>query len=121
MTTRDKVRIATGAVYFVAGLPKFVAFDWERDAFVDFGLPFPEVLVILAGVIEIGGGIALLTQRWLWPSYALLSATMAVAIVSSGVLNGDVIPSLTVAPALLAATVYLAVTQAGGRRAPARA
>ena len=42
---------------------------------------------------------------------ALLGATMAVAVYSSGILEGDVIPSLTLAPLLLAACVYLLVTR----------
>ena len=91
----------------IAGLPKFVAFGWELDAFERFGLPFAEAWVIAAGVIEIGGGILLLLDRLVVPSALVLGATMAVAIGVSGIKEGDVIPSLTVAPLLLAACVYL--------------
>jgi hypothetical protein len=41
------------------------------------------------------------------PTAALLAVTMIVAIVSSGIGHGDVIPSLTLAPALLVMMVYL--------------
>ncbi len=110
MTRRDEwVAIVTGVIFVVAGLPKFVAFDWERDAFVSFGLPFPEALVILAGVVEIGGGLLLVARRLLAAAALVLAVTMAVAFVSSGLGHGDVIPSLTLAPALLAASVYLLV------------
>lgn len=71
--------------------------------------------MLLAGVLELAGGIALITRRAVLPACALLGATMVVAIVASGVLQGDVIPSLTVAPALLAALVVLL---ARARRAP---
>lgn len=101
------VRILTGIAFLIAGLPKFVLFDWERDAFVRFGLPAPEVWVIAAGVIEIGGGLLLLADRHVRLAALLLGVTMAVAIAVSGVKEGDVIPSLTVAPLLLAACVYL--------------
>ena len=42
----------------------------------------------------------------------VLAVTMVVAIVSSGIGAGDVIPSLTLAPALLVAMVYLLVRTA---------
>jgi hypothetical protein len=41
------------------------------------------------------------------PVAALLSVTMVVAIGSSGIGHGDVIPSLTLAPLLLSAMLYL--------------
>ena len=59
--------------------------------------------------VELGGGLALVAGRWVTGAALLLAATMAVAFVSSGVLQGDVIPSLTLAPALLVACLYLLV------------
>ena len=105
--TPRRVAVVTGAVFVVAALPKFAAFGWERDNFERFGLPAPAVWVIAAGVIELVGGLALLRGRYVVPASLLLAATMAVAIVASGVLQGDVIPSLTVAPALLVALCWL--------------
>lgn len=102
-----RVAIVTGAAFVVAALPKFLAFGWERDNFERFGLPAPAVWVLAAGVIELGGGLALLRGRAVVPAALLLAVTMAVAIVASGILQGDVVPSLTVAPALLAALVFL--------------
>lgn len=104
------VRTVTGIAFVIAGLPKFVAFGWELDAFERFGLPAAEVWVVAAGVIEIGGGIALLANRFVVAAALALAITMAVAIAVSGVKEGDVIPSLTVAPLLLAACGYLIVT-----------
>ena len=46
-------------------------------------------------------------RRWVVPTALALSATMIVAIISSGIGHGDVIPSLTLAPALLLAMLYL--------------
>ncbi len=101
------IRILTGVAFVIGGLPKFVAYGWELDAFERFGLPAAPVWVIAAGVIEIAGGILLLRDRWVAPTAALLAVTMAVAIGVSGIKEGDVIPSLTVAPLLLAACLYL--------------
>ena len=105
----DPLAIITGVVFVIAGLPKFVAFAWEVANFTRFGLPVPEAWVIAAGVIEIGGGALLVARRWVRFSCLVLAVTMAVAIVVSGLGRGDVIPSLTLAPVLLIACVYLAV------------
>lgn len=103
-----RVAVVTGAVFVVASLPKFLFFGFELDQFERFGLPFSEALVVLAGLVELVGGVALLLRRFVLPAALVLGTTMCVAIVSSGVLQGDVVPSLTVAPALLTAVVFLA-------------
>ena len=102
-----RVSVVAGIVFVIASLPKFFAFGWELDAFRRFGLPAPEAWVIAAGAIELVGGALLIAGRWVRPAALVLAATMAVAIVASGVLQGDVIPSLTLAPALLLACLYL--------------
>jgi uncharacterized membrane protein YphA (DoxX/SURF4 family) len=105
--TLVRVAVMSGAVFFFAGLVKFVFHHWELHAFRDFGLPYPAELEIFAGVLETIGGVLLIWRRWVVPVALLLSATMVVAIVSSGIDQGDVIPSLTLAPALLLAMLYL--------------
>ncbi|MBA2349565.1 MAG: DoxX family membrane protein [Solirubrobacterales bacterium] len=104
-----RTAIVVGAVFIVASLPKFLLFGFELEQFERFGLPFPAALVLLVGVIELAGGLALLLRRAVAPALAVLIPTMLAAIVSSGILEGDVVPSLTVAPALLAGMGYLAV------------
>jgi uncharacterized membrane protein YphA (DoxX/SURF4 family) len=103
------VAVVAGAAFVVASIPKFAFFGFELDQFERFGLPYPEAMVLLAGAIELAGGVALLRRRLVLPAAAVLAATMVVAIVSSGILQGDVVPSLTIAPLLLSATGYLLV------------
>jgi uncharacterized membrane protein YphA (DoxX/SURF4 family) len=105
--TATKVAIMAGVIFVFAGLVKFVFHHWELHAFRSFGLPFPSVLEIFAGVVETVGGVLLALRRCVAPVAAVLSVTMLVAIGSSGIGNGDVIPSLTLAPVLLIAMVYL--------------
>jgi putative oxidoreductase len=102
-----RVAVITGVIFIVAGLVKFVFHHWELHAFRSFGLPWPSALEILAGVLETVGGVLLVARRFIVPVAALLAVTMIVAIASSGIGHGDVIPSLTLAPALLVATLYL--------------
>ena len=105
--TATKVAIMAGVIFFFAGLVKFVFHHWELHAFRSFRLPFPSVLEIFAGVVETVGGVLLALRRYVAPVAAVLSVTMLVAIASSGIGNGDVIPSLTLAPVLLIAMLYL--------------
>ncbi len=102
-----RVAVVTGVIFIFAGLVKFVFHAWELKAFRAFGLPWPEALEIFAGVLEVGGGALLIVRALVVPVSALLACTMVVAIGASGVGHGDVIPSLTLAPALLAALVWL--------------
>jgi uncharacterized membrane protein YphA (DoxX/SURF4 family) len=105
--TGVRVAVAAGIIFIFAGLVKFVFHHWELHAFRSFGLPWPSALEIFAGALEIIGGVLLALRRCVAPVAALLSVTMIVAIGSSGVGHGDVIPSLTLAPALLIAMLYL--------------
>ena len=102
-----RVALITGVIFVFAGLVKFVFHHWELHAFRSFGLPWPSALEIFAGLLETAGGVLLVARRFVVPVAALLAVTMIIAIASSGIGHGDVIPSLTLAPALLLATLYL--------------
>jgi uncharacterized membrane protein YphA (DoxX/SURF4 family) len=102
-----RVAILTGVIFVPAGLVKFVFHHWELHAFEEFGLPWPFALELLAGVLETVGGVLLIARRHVLPISVLLCATMLVAIGASGIGHGDVIPSLTLAPALLLALLFL--------------
>jgi uncharacterized membrane protein YphA (DoxX/SURF4 family) len=103
----SRAAVVTGVIFVFAGLVKFVFHHWELRAFQAFGLPWPSTLEILAGVLETAGGLALAFRVLIVPVSLLLAATMIVAIAASGIGHGDVIPSLTLAPALLIALVFL--------------
>ncbi len=105
--TAAKVAVVSGAIFIVAGLVKFAFHHWELHAFREFGLPWPSALEILAGVLETAGGVLLVLRAFVVPVALLLAATMIVAIAASGIGHGDVIPSLTLAPALLLAMCFL--------------
>ena len=105
--TAGRVAVITGVIFVFAGLVKFVFHAWELKAFRAFGLPWPSALEIFAGVLEVGGGALLIARSLVVPVAALLAITMGVAIGASGIGHGDVIPSLTLAPVLLAALLWL--------------
>lgn len=104
-----RVALVVGVVFVIAAAPKFAAYGWEVDNFRRFGLPLPGPAVLLTGVLELAGGGLLAAGRLVVPVCVVLSGVMAVAIATSGIGAGDVVPSLTVAPALLAAMAWLLV------------
>jgi uncharacterized membrane protein YphA (DoxX/SURF4 family) len=112
MKSSTAVRLAAGLVFVVAGVAKFAFNGGEVDAFESFHLPLPELFVAAVGVAEILGGIAFLADRLVRPAALLLAAIMVGAIAVSGIGHGDVIPSLTLAPLLLAASVFLSLRPA---------
>jgi uncharacterized membrane protein YphA (DoxX/SURF4 family) len=69
--TATKVAIMAGVIFFFAGLVKFVFHHWELHAFRSFGLPFPSVLEIFAGVVETVGGVLLALRRYVAPVAAV--------------------------------------------------
>lgn len=101
------VRWAAGAVFVVFGIGKFVAHPDEVASFERYGLPFPDAFVYLVGVLEIGGGLLLIAGLAVRLVALALAGNMAGAIVVSGIGEGEVLPSLTLAPLLLAAMLYL--------------
>ena len=103
------VAIVTGLIFIVAGLVEFVFHGWELHAFRGFGLPSPGAFEILAGVLETVGGAFLALRVLIAPVALILALTMVVAIGASGIADGDVIPSLTLAPAVFLAIVFLLV------------
>jgi uncharacterized membrane protein YphA (DoxX/SURF4 family) len=104
------VAVVAGVIFIFAGLVKFVFHSWELQAFRSFGLPWPPELEILAGVLEVVCGVFLVSRLFIVPVALVMGATMAVAIGASGIGHGDVIPSLTLAPALLAAMAFLLIS-----------
>lgn len=102
-----RVRWLSGAIFVVFGIGKFSQHGHEVDSFATYGLPSPDAFVYLIGVLEIAGG-ALLIAGLLTRLVALaLASNMIGAIVVSGLGEGEVLPSLTLAPALLAAMIFL--------------
>jgi uncharacterized membrane protein YphA (DoxX/SURF4 family) len=102
-----RVALVVGLVFVVASTPKFAAYGWEVDNFRRFGLPWPGPSVLLVGAAELVGGALLARGRGVLPVCVALTGVMLVAIASSGIGAGDVVPSLTVAPALVAAMLWI--------------
>jgi putative oxidoreductase len=108
--SRDRVllllRLLSGDVFVVFGIGKFVNHGSELASFKTYGLPAPEAFVVVIGLIELVGGLLLMTGVLTRRAALVLAGDMIGAIVVSGLAKGEVI-SLTLAPAELVAMLVL--------------
>ena len=104
--TTAAVRIFTGLVFFLFGLPKFLLHEFELAEFVSYGFPASSLVVYLVGLLEIVGGLLLMLGLLTRLAALGLATTMIGAIATAGVQVGGWF-HLGVAPALLVAMLYL--------------
>jgi putative oxidoreductase len=100
------LRVLSGGVFVAFGAGKFVNHGSELASFKTYGLPAPEVFVIVIGVIELVGGVLLIAGILTRPAALVLAGDMVGAIIVSGIAKGELI-SLTLAPAELVAMLVL--------------
>jgi uncharacterized membrane protein YphA (DoxX/SURF4 family) len=104
------VRWSAAIVFVVFGAGKFVNHASELASFRHYALPAPEVFVYVIGMLELVGGLLLGSGRLVKLAALALAGDMVGAIVVSGIGRGEAI-SLTLAPALLVAMVFLIWTE----------
>ena len=108
--SRDRLllvlRLLSGGVFVVFGIGKFVNHASELASFKTYGLPAPEAFVVMIGLIELVGGLLVMTGILTRLAALVLAADMIGAILVSGIAKGELI-SLTIAPAELVAMVVL--------------
>lgn len=99
-------RLGAGAVFVAFGAGKFASHAAEADSFERYGLPHPDTFVYAIGALELVGGALLIVGLATRLAALGLAGDMVGAIIVSGILRGEAI-SLTLAPAQLAAMLYL--------------
>ena len=100
------LRLASGGVFVAFGLGKFVNHASELASFKAYGLPAPELFVLVIGVVEVVGGVLLIAGVYTSLAALVLAGDMVGAIIVSGVAKGEIV-SLTLAPAELAAMLIV--------------
>lgn len=106
------LRFAAVGVFVVFGASKFVNHASELASFKAYGLATPEAFVVVAGVIELVGGVLLIVGLATRPAALVLAGDMIGAIAVSGIALGELV-SLTLAPAQLALCLLLMSTGPG--------
>jgi putative oxidoreductase len=100
------LRLLAGGVFVVFGIGKFTDHGSELASFRAYGLPAPDVFLVIVGLIELFGGLLLIAGVLTRPAALVLAGNMVGAIVVSGIAKGELI-SLTLAPAELVAMLVL--------------
>ena len=116
---RLAARLIPGVIFLIFGAAKFLNHGAEVDSFETYGLPSPDAFVYAIGTIEVVGGALLVLGMGTRLVALVLAGDMVGAIVVSGIGEGELI-SLTLAPTLLIAMLYLVMRGAGGRSLDAR-
>lgn len=111
-TATATVRILAGLIFVLLSLPKFFLHEFELAEFVRFGLPDSSLIVYLVGLLELGGGLMLIMGLATRLAALGLAVNMIGAIATAGVQVGGPF-HLGLAPALLAAMLYLLWAGAG--------
>lgn len=70
-------RLLMAALFIIFGIRKILAFSFYAGYFAKLGFPAPEVMVVLAIIVELGGGL-LLAVGWKtrWMAWALAIFTV---------------------------------------------
>jgi len=101
------VRIAAGVFYVSVGIGKLLDHAQEASHFESYGVPVPDLAVVVVGVVEVVGGVLLVLGLFTRPAAIALAATMVGAIATAGVQEGGSF-HLGVAPTLLVLMVLVA-------------
>ena len=109
------LRLASGGVFVAFGLGKFVNHASELASFKAYGLPAPELFVLVIGVVEVVGGVLLIAGVYTSLAALVLAGDMVGAIIVSGVAKGEIV-SLTLAPPELTAMVLILSVGSGNYR-----
>jgi putative oxidoreductase len=114
------VRWAAAIVFVAFGVGKFTAHGSELRSFRLYGLPSPDAWVYAIGVLETAGGALLAAGALTRLAALMLAGDMAGAIIVAGIRHGEVVPSLTLAPVVLVAMMFLLVVGPGRHSLDAR-
>lgn len=100
-------------MFVIFGAGKFAAYASELRSFRGYGLPAPGSFVHAIGVLELTGGVMLAAGALMRFAALLLAGDMVGAIAVAGIGQGEVVPSLTLAPVLLGALLFLLLVGPG--------
>lgn len=93
------IRFAAGGFFVAVSLGKFFEHASETHDFDRYGVPFPATTVIIVGIVELLGGLALIAGLGTRIAAAALAADMVGAIATAGRVEGGTF-NLVVAPLL---------------------
>ena len=100
------VALAAGGIFVAFGVGHFANHGSEVAAFRSYQVPFATLAVWAVGVVELGGGAALLLGLLVRPAAAALAVDLMGVLATAGRVEGGFV-NLGLASLLLAAMVFL--------------
>ena len=106
------IRVAAGGFFVAVSLGKFFEHASETHDFDRYGVPFPATAVIVVGLVELLGGLALIAGFGTRIAAAALAAAMVGAVATAGRVEGGTF-NLGIAPLLFVLMLVLLWTGPG--------
>lgn len=106
-------RWVAGAVFVFVAFGKFFNHANETADFRRYGIPLAAAAVLVSGIVEMSGGLALIVGVATRPAAVALGANLIGAIITAGRIEGGAF-NLVLAPSLLVAMVFLMWFGSGG-------
>ena len=106
------VRLAAGIAILLIGIGKFTSYSSEVGDFRHYGVPAPHVAVILAGIVEVLGGLLVVVGLATRLAAGAVALNLVVAVLTAGRVDGGFF-HLVIGPTLLVAMVVLVVLGCG--------
>lgn len=106
------VRVGAGVPLLLFGIGKFTSYGSEVTDFRHYGLPLPDAAVVLAGIVEVLGGLAIVTGFLTRIAAGIVALNLLVALLTAGRVDGGTF-HLVVGPVLMVACVVLVIVGGG--------
>jgi len=78
------VRVLVAVIFVASGGVKLIMYSEQLGLFIEWGVPFAEVLVVVVGVIEVAAGVAVFVGFLARVSATVLSTVMVGAFLTAG-------------------------------------
>lgn len=78
------VRVFVAVIFVGSGGVKLIMYSDQLGLFIEWGVPFPEVMVVVVGVVEVGTGAAVFFGFLARVGACVLAAVMVAAFLTAG-------------------------------------
>lgn len=107
------LRIGVGLIFIVAGWGKITGIEGTQQFFGNIGIPLADVMAWVVAIVELVGGLMVLTGYKIQIPALLLATVMLVAIITTKLGNDNLFQSMRLDLLLLLVNLSLAILGSG--------